>query len=1048
VKLTKFAVEHHQFTIIVFLMLAALGLASFFTIPRSEDPTFPVPIYPVIAVYPGASPSDVEQLVVDPIEDRVREIEGLKSIKTTIEDGLAFIQVEFESNVDAEKKYDELLRELNGLRADLPKDLYALEVQKANPANVNISQVALISETAPYRVLGDYAERLHDRLRAVPGVKDAETWGFPEREVRVSLDLGRLSELKVPPAQVLAAIGSETANIPGGSVESGGRRFNVKTSGSYTSLDEVKNTVVGAANGGVVLVRDVANVQWGYADETHIGRLNGHRAVFVTAQQKEGQNVQKTAAVVHAVLDSFAKTLPPSIAIDKGFDQAANVSDRLGRLGEDFVIAILLVLLTLLPLGIRAAFVVMVSIPLSLAIGMALLNASGFGMNQLTIVGFVIALGLLVDDSIVVIENIERFLREGYSRREAAILATKQITVAVLGCTATLVFAFVPLLSLPGGPGDFIRSMPAAVVYTVLASLLVSLTITPFLASRMLSERENPEGNVFLRGMHKVIKATYAPVLHRALAHPWITLAGALAMFIGSVMLIPTVGLSLFPKAGTPQFHVTVETPEGSSLAETDRAVRFAESVLRERPEVKTIFANVGHGNPRVYYNISSKGEKPNVGELFVLIDKYDPHKTPAMIDSLRDRLAVYPNAKIQAKEFENGPLVDAPIAVRLLGDNLDTLRRLAGHLEGMLTGTEGTMFVGNPLRVARTDLRVVIDRQKAGLLGVPTAEIDRTVRLALAGVEAGAIREGDGDEHAVTVRLPTPDAGARGGGRQAFEALDAVYVAGVTGNQVPLRQVASLTFEGSPPVIQHYNAERSVTVTSYVKTGYNTDKVTRQVIDSLSRMTFPSGYRFKMAGEIESREESFGGLGSAVIITIFGMLAILILEFRTFKSTLIVAAVIPLGVVGGILALFLSGNSLSFMAIVGFVALMGIEIKNSILLVDFTNQMRAEGAGLDEAIQQSGEVRFLPIVLTTMTAIGGLLPLALQGSGLYSPLAWVIIGGLISSTLLARLVTPVMYKLLAPEVEVKASASPETGEAAVPVYTPVMGEPERAGAT
>ena len=1034
-KLSKFAVDHHQFTIVVFLMLSALGLASFLQIPRSEDPTFPVPIYPVIAVYPGASPTDVERFVVDPIEKRVREIEGVKSIKTNIADGLAVFQVEFVSGVNANDKYDELLRELNALRPTLPKDLYSLEVQKMNPAFVNVAEVALVSETAPYRQLNDLANRLEDRLRAVPGVKTVEKWGYPAREVRVSLDLGRLSELKIPPSQVLAAVGSESVNVPGGSVDAGARRFNVKTSGGYTALDGVANTVVGTANGSVVRVRDLATVEWGYADATHITRLNGHRAVFVSANQQEGKNIQNTAAGIRAAVDSFARTMPANVKLDRGFDQSENVTRRLDRLGEDFVIAILLVLLTLLPLGFRAALLVMVSIPLSLAVGMTLLDVSGFGLNQLTIVGFVIALGLLVDDSIVVVENISRFLRQGHTRREAAVLATKQISVAVLGCTATLVFAFVPLLTLPGGPGDFIRSMPAAVVYTVLASLLVSLTITPFLASRILPQSESAEGNFFLRAMHRGIHVTYAPVLRRALAHPWRTLAIAGLLFVASLALLPAVGVSLFPKAGTPQFHVTVETPEGSSLAATDSAVRFAEAILLKRPEVKTIFANVGHGNPRVYYNIPSTGEKPNIGELFVLLDKYDPHHTPQMIDTLRDQLAAYPGARIEAKEYENGPVVDAPIAVRLIGPDLDTLRLLAGRLEGVMRHIDGTLFVNDPVRLARTDLRVVIDRQKAGLLGVPTAEVDQTVRLALAGIDAGEIREpGDKDAHPVDVRLPTPGLPA---GRQSLDALDQVYVASVTGGLVPLREIASLRFEASPPVIQHYNHERTVIVTSFVRSGYNTDRLTTQVMDSLKKFDFPPGYHYNMAGELESRQESFGGVGSAMIVTFFGMLAILILEFRTFKSTLIVAAVIPLGVVGGILALFVSGNSLSFMATVGFVALMGIEIKNSILLVDFTNHIRAEGMGLDEAIQEAGEVRFLPIVLTTLTAIGGLLPLALQGSGLYSPLAWVIIGGLVSSTLLARLVTPVMYKLLAPDVTPTIQPGQTPPAVAAPAYRP-----------
>jgi multidrug efflux pump subunit AcrB len=331
--------------------------------------------------------------------------------------------------------------------------------------------------------------------------------------------------------------------------------------------------------------------------------------------------------------------------------------------------------------------------------------------------------------------------------------------------------------------------------------------------------------------------------------------------------------------------------------------------------------------------------------------------------------------------------------------------------VETLLQQTAGTQYVDNPVRLERTDLRVHIDRDKAGLLSIPTVEIDRTLRLGLAGLDAGALREADGEERPVVVRL------ASAGKRPTPATLDRVYVASQAGQSTPLRQIADVRFEAGLPQIQRVDRERTVTITSFVRTGYNTDRVTRSVLEALDSIALPAGYRLVPAGEIESREESFGGIGSAVIVATFGILAILVLEFRTFRSTLIVASVIPLGIVGGILALLLTGHTLSFTAMIGFVALIGIEIKTSILLVDFTNQLRSEGVALDDAIRRAGEVRFMPILLTSMTAIGGLLPLALQGQGLYAPLAWVIIGGLVTSTLLARIVTPVVYKLLAPEV-------------------------------
>jgi multidrug efflux pump subunit AcrB len=676
----------------------------------------------------------------------------------------------------------------------------------------------------------------------------------------------------------------------------------------------------------------------------------------------------------------------------------------------DFAIAILLVLVTLLPLGIRAASIVMISIPLSLAIGVTLLRFTGFSINQLSIVGFVIALGLLVDDSIVVVENIARFLREGHSRREAAMLATKQIAIAVVGCTATLIFAFLPLLFLPGLPGRYIRSMPITVVYTVLASLLVSLTIIPWLASLIMKEERDVHGGRVFRLLDRGIHASYAPLLHRALSRPVPTLLVAAGLFVASLALIPAVGFSLFPKAGTPQFAVRIETPDGASLHETDRAARFAERVLGARPEVKSVFTNVGRDNPQIYYNVAPRSENASAGQLFALLQEYDPKRTPALFDTLRARLAEYPGARIELREFENGPPIDAPIAIRVMGPDLDTLRSLARGVERVLVSTEGTRYVNNPVRLDRTDLVVDVNREKAGLLGVPTVDVDRTLRLGIAGLPAGSFRDASGEERDITVRLPHD-------GRPSAEALDRIYLTSQSGGQVPLRQIADVRFEATPPLIQHHDEERAVTVTSWVQSGFNTDRVTRSVLAALDSMPLPDGYAVVAAGEIASRQDSFGGIGTAIIVAVFMILAILVLEFKTFKSTLIVASVIPLGLVGGLAALFLSGNTLSFTAMIGFVALVGIEIKTSILLVDFTNQLREGGMALDDAIQRAGEVRFVPIVLTTLTAIGGLLPLALQGSSLYSPLAWVIIGGLLSSTVLSRLVTPVMYKLLAPTV-------------------------------
>ena len=1017
------SVERWQFTLVLFGLLIAVGWSSLLNIPRSEDPEFHAPIPTIVAVYPGADPGDIEQLVVDPIEDAINELDDIKRIDSRSLDGVGVVQIEFQWHTDADDQYDEVVREVNRIRDQLPADLASLEVRKAGSGLVNIVQLALVSETADYRELKDLAEDLRDSIETVPGVRRSESWAFPEPEVRVAVDLERMGRAGVSLGQLELALRGENASIPGGAVDVGLRKYNLKTSGSYETLEEIAETVVASRDGRIVRLRDVAEVGWDTAEERYTGRFRGERAVFVTANAKDRVDVFAVRDGIYERLDRFEAQLPEHVRLERGFDQTRNVERRLGRLGLDFAIAIGLVLVTLLPLGLRASVVVMISIPLSLAIGLSALYFTGFSLNQLSIAGFVLALGLLVDDSIVVVENISRYLRAGYSRFEAAVAATDQIALAVLGCTVTLLFAFLPLLFLPEGAGIFIRSLPAAVLYTVLASLFVAYTVIPFLASRVLArEGEAGEGGRALKAITGAIQRWYVPALKRALAMPRRTMVLATAFVAGSIALVPVIGFSLFPAADIPQFRITVETPDGASLADTDRALRFVEDELARHPEVKHWFANLGRGNPRIYYNIFPEETNANVAEVAVELHRFDPRRSPRFYEQLRTTFAEYPGARILVESYQNGPPINAPIEVAISGADLGQLRTLAARAEEIIAATPGTRDVDNPVRRLRTDLDLRIDPQKAALLGVAPVEVDRTVRAAVAGLGAGKFREPDGDEYDITVRLPMS-------GRPTLELLDRIEVASQSGRTVPLRQLAAPEFTTAASLIRRHDREREVLITAYPQAGYNTGKVTQAVFRALEALELPAGYSLRAGGEVEARQESFGGIGTAVLVAVFGILAVLVLEFGSFRSMLIVAGVIPLGVAGGLLALLATGYTLSFTATIGLVALIGIQIKNSILLVDFSNQLREQGVALDEAIARAGEIRFLPILLTSATAIGGLLPLAVQGSGLYSPLAIVIIGGLVSSTLIGGLVTPVMYRLLPPKIEPK---EPEQRDAAL----------------
>lgn len=1030
--LIAFAVHRWQVTLVVFLLVAVLGVQAFLSIPRSVDPHFKAPFVSVIAILPGADPADVEQTIAKPIENVLAGLDNITEIQSASSDGQAVITAEFTWDSDPDRNFDEAVREVNAIRAQLPEGLRQLEYRRFRTTEAVVVQYALVSETASWRRMEKIAKDLKESFQRQPGVRTAVVWGVPRPEMRVSVDLGRLAELGIPVTQVSDALRVGGTDLPAGPVSSDERRFNLKAGGAFRSEAEVRDVPLRAGDGRVVRVGDVATVGWDHAERSHVTRFNDRRAIWITATQKDNVNVLDVQKRLVAAADAYRATLPPDMALELAFDQSDDVRRKLALLARDFAIALSLVLLTLLPLGPRASLIVMVSVPLSLAIGVMAMALLGYTLNQLVITGFILALGILVDDSIVVVENIARHLRMGYTRTAAALAGAQQIAVAVLGCTAVLVLAFLPLTALPEGAGKFTRGLPVAVIATVVASLFVSLTIIPFLASRLLPKSESPEGNRILQAVKAGIHRFYAPVLHWALERPRRALVGAMALCLAALGLIPVLGTSLFPPADTPYLLVTIEAAEGADMGATDRAVRFVEKTLAAEPMVVNRMGNVGRGNPQIYYNVREVTQQSNFGAVAATLRKWDLDEGLALIERLRARFETYPEARISVKPFQNGAPIEAPIQWFVTGPDLDELKRLSRAAEAALRATPGTRDVRNPLAFDRLDLDLGLDADRAALLGVSPAAARRVARLALGGEPAGQFRDREGDSYDVVVRLPGGRPVDEPGARQSVEALGRVYVPTASGDAVPLAGVARPHITSGPAGIYRYGQQRSVSLTANTAAGFLTSRVNADVAARLAAIDLPPGYAVVQGGEARARAESFGGLGGFIALAIFGVFAVLILEFSRFRETLVVAGVIPLGMFGGLIALLLTGNSVSYTAVIGFVALIGIEIKNSILLVDFTTQLRQQGVPLREAIERAGEVRFLPVLLTSVTAVLALLPLALSGSGLYSPLAWVIIGGLISSTLLSRVVTPVMYLLIvrnAPPIERLAEAPPPLPE-------------------
>jgi len=517
--LTAFAVHRWQVTLVAFLLLAMLGVSAFLSIPRSVDPHFPISTSIVTVVLPGADAADMEETVAKPLEDVLQGLDHVREIRSTSTDGVAVVSVEFEHGTDAEQSLDRVVREVGAIRDRLPQGIQRIAFRRPRTTEAGVLQLALVSDTASWRRMAKFADDIHDRLNVVPGVRSTSIDGAASPEVRVAIDAGRLAEAKIPASAVANAIQQGGVDLPAGTVNSTGRRYNIDAGGAYRSVEAVRDVPVRAGDGRLVRVGDVAQVDWSEAEQTHIARFNGHRALFITVRQKDEVDAGTLRNDLVAAVGKLQATLPPDLKLAVGFDQSNDIQRKLAQLARDFAIALGLVLVTILPLGFRPSLIVAISIPLSLAMGVLLLALLGYSLNQISISGFIISLGLLVDDSIVVTENIERHIRDGDTPTDAAIEGTNEIMAAVMGATGVLLFAFLPLTFLPEGAGDFVRGLPMAVIATVASSLLVSLTIIPFVASKLLRPHGG-DGNALLRWIIAGIHRVYAPILHRALDRP------------------------------------------------------------------------------------------------------------------------------------------------------------------------------------------------------------------------------------------------------------------------------------------------------------------------------------------------------------------------------------------------------------------------------------------------------------------------------------------------------------------------------------------------
>jgi len=809
---------------------------------------------------------------------------------------------------------------------------------------------------------------------------------------------------------VAGAIRSRTALLAAGTIDAGDAgRVPIAPNNLLPSDNALSRLLVGSARDGrPVYLADFANVERRYADPQFVVRVDGESTALLAIEMQEGHNIVKFGNDVRAKLAQLRSTLPPDLVIQPIADQPAHVQHRMIEFGREFLITLAAVILvTVLLLPLRVAAIAAVAIPITVAITVSILNAVGIELHQVTFAGLVVALGIVVDDAIVVVDNYVEKLDHGMSRFEAAWRSPTELAVPVLAATLTIVASFLPLAYLPGAPGEFIRAMSYTVAIALMVSFAVAMLLTPLLALTLVKtglHNASPSQSTAPRRRTPldVMQSAYERVMGVAMPRKRLTMIGAVVAFVAGLALMSAVPYRFFPMNERDQLIVDLWMPAGTRLAGTDAVLRRIEDAVRREPGVQSVAAFVGAGAPRFYYNHNPEPPTPNFGEL--LINTISAEATTTLVHRLHDQLGqVAPEGWVYVKPLQQGPVFAAPNEVRLVGDDARLLRTYGDSVARIFEHTRGSAYVHTDWRDEELALGLHVRPEVSTRLGLSEADIAMQLASSFTGAPISTFWEGKRDLD-VTFRLD-------GAERSGMDDVAAAYLASpTTGARVPLREVADVAPEFRPSRIIRRNGARTLTVRSFAAPDILPSVVLKAAAPQLAALTLPAGMRLEFGGEKEGSAEVQGAVNMALLTSLIGVFLILLFQFRTVRHPLVVMTSIPLAVVGAALGLVITGNPFTYTANLGLNALTGVVVRNAIILVDYANELRRSGMDVETAALLAGRRRLRPIFLTTMAAALGVTPMIISRSPLWSPMASVIAVGLVVSMIFTLVLVPVLY--------------------------------------
>ncbi|HEX9016734.1 MAG TPA: efflux RND transporter permease subunit [Chloroflexota bacterium] len=997
---------------ITMLVAAVLVAGGLFYTRMALDllPDVSLPIVVVQTAYPGADPQEVERSISKPIEDAVASINGVNNVRSSSMDSVSAVVVEFQMESDPKTAADDVRNRVNAMKSTLPPGAREPVINKVDFSDAPMMTVVVADSggnRTPEQLRSLVDDTIKPRLERVDGVAAATITGGRVRQIQVALDLDRLRAYGVPPQQVIQAVGSENMDVPGGRVAGGSAEELVRTAGRVSSLGQLENIPVVTPRGTTVKLKDVASVADGYEEVRTLARLNGSDSVVAEVRKQSGTNMVQVSDAVKRELDSLRKQYPDlsiGIASDQSTFTRQSVQDVQISLFIGGILAALVVLLFFRDL--RNTLVTVAGLPVVIFGTFGVLHLLGITLNTVSLMALSISIGMLIDDAIVVRENIFRHMEHGEEPRVAASRGTGEIAMAVIAVSSTIVTVFLPIAFTGGISGKFLREFGITVAVAVVISLIEAFTFAPMLSAYFFRRRPGM-GAADAEGAPRLgpLVREYRALLGWALRHRATVIASAVVIFVASLGIIPFMSLSFLPVVDQGEFSAAIEMKPGARLQDTDQAARTVERILMADPGVQQVFTSIGAADGPAD-KASFKIKLKTLGTTDATIERVRPRLLEAL-----PYITVRVDKPSTTAMFQAGGSISSlrgrPIQFSVEGSDMNQLDQVSAELERRLQAVPGVTDVDRSLKEGGPQRQIALDREKATDLGVSTAVLGSTVRTLINGTVAGSYRAADKDVD-ILVRLQESD-------RNDPNRIIDLPVVSTRGVQMPLSSVARVSSTTEPNVIDRQNRQRQVLVGAGYG-GRDMGAVLARARAAAASVPLPEGTTVRLSGDSKYMDEMFDSLKLAIGLSVLFVYMILASQFGSFVHPFTIMLALPFSIAGALLSLLVARFSLDMLAMIGIILLMGLVTKNSILLVEFTNQMKRRGLSTREAILEAGPIRLRPILMTTFAMIFGMAPVAAgfgAGAELRQPMGISVIGGLITSTLLTLVVVPVGYSLV-----------------------------------